>query len=186
MSEKQNQLSGVPIMDVRAELITLLPRLRRFAFCLTRSLQDADDLVQSACERALTRIEQFQPGSRLDSWMFAIMRNLWIDRIRARARAPEVADSALVEAIADSDRISERTEARSDLRSISQLMLQLPEGQLSVLTLVAVEGHSYQEAAEMLQVPIGTIMSRLSRARAKLAAGLSEPDRIPATKVTGE
>ncbi len=118
--------------------------------------------------------------------MFAIMRNLWIDKIRARARASEVSDSALVETVADSDRISERTEARSDLRSISQLMLQLPEEQLSVLTLVAVEGHSYQEAAEMLQVPIGTIMSRLSRARAKLAAGLSEPDRIPATKVTGE
>lgn len=158
--------------DVKAELVQLLPRLRRFAFSQTRSVQDADDLVQAACERALSRLDQFQPDSRLDSWMFTIMRNIWIDNVRSRSRRPEFADTEAAEEAVDHTLLAVQTEARSDLRRISGEMAKLPPEQLSVLTLVVMDGKSYQEASELLGVPIGTVMSRLSRARAKLAACL--------------
>ena len=79
--------------DVRHQMIAMLPRLRRFARALTRSREDADDLVQAACERALRAIDRWEPGSRLDSWMFRILRNLWIDQLR-RGRHETVADVA--------------------------------------------------------------------------------------------
>lgn len=165
--------------DVRDELVALLPRLRRFAFSQTRSIQDADDLVQAAYERALTRIDQFQPGSRLDNWMFTIVRNIWIDSLRAKARRPEVTNTDLAESLPYQDRITERAEARSDLHTLSKVMMELSTDQLSVLTLVVINGYTYGEAAEILQVPKGTVMSRLFRARARLAASLDVP--IPAT-----
>lgn len=158
--------------DLKAELVQLLPRLRRFAYSQTRSVQDADDLVQAACERALSRLDQFQPGSRLDSWMFTIMRNIWIDNVRSRARRPEFANTEATEGAIDQTFLSAQTEARSDLRRISGEMAKLPPEQLSVLTLVVMEGKSYQEASDLLGVPIGTVMSRLSRARSRLAACL--------------
>lgn len=161
--------------DVRDELVALLPRLRRFAFSQTRSIQDADDLVQAAYERALTRLDQFQPGSRLDNWMFTIVRNIWIDNMRAKARRPEVTSTDLAESVPYQDRITERAEARSDLLTLSKVMMELPTDQLSVLMLVVVNGCTYEEAAEILDVPKGTVMSRLSRARAKLAASLDMP-----------
>lgn len=165
------------IADVREEMVALLPRLRRFAFAQTRSVQDADDLVQSACERALMRLDQFKSGTRLDNWMFSIVRSIWIDSLRMKARRPEVIDTEFVEAAASIERASEQTEARSDLRSVSEAMMGLPEDQLNVLTLVVMDGRTYQETAELLQVPIGTVMSRLSRARAKLAASLEPRDQ---------
>lgn len=165
--------------DVRAELVALLPRLRRFAFSQTRSTQDADDLVQAACERALARIDQFEPGSRLDNWMFTIARNIWIDNMRARARRPEVTSTELAESMPYQDRITERVEARSDLHTLSKGIMELSADQLNVLTLVVVNGCTYEEVAKILEVPKGTVMSRLSRARAKLAASLDVP--IPAT-----
>ena len=73
--------------DIRTELVALLPRLRRFAYGLTGSLDEGDDVVQSACERALTRLDQFQPGTRLDSWMYRIVQTVWIDRRRAQQAA---------------------------------------------------------------------------------------------------
>jgi RNA polymerase sigma-70 factor, ECF subfamily len=165
--------------DVRDELVALLPRLRRFAFAQTRSCHDADDLVQAAYERALLHLDQFKPGSRLDNWMFTIVRNLWIDTIRAKARRPEVTSTELAESAPYQDRITERTEARSDLQTLGKVMMQLSADQLSVLTLVVADGRTYEEAAEILEIPIGTVMSRLSRARAKLAASLQVP--LPAT-----
>ncbi|MGE0517308.1 MAG: RNA polymerase sigma factor [Hyphomicrobiaceae bacterium] len=165
--------------DVRDELVALLPRLRRFAFSQTRSMHDADDLVQAAYERALTSLDQFHPGSRLDNWMFTIVRNIWIDNMRAKARRPEVTSTDLTESIPYQDRITERAEARSDLLVLSKVMMELSSDQLSVLTLVVVNGCTYEEAAEILDVPKGTVMSRLSRARAKLAAGLDMP--VPTT-----
>ena len=77
--------------DVRHEMILLLPRLRRFARALAGSREDADDLVQAACERALRAIDSWEPGSRLDSWMFRILRNLWIDQLR-RKKSENIAD----------------------------------------------------------------------------------------------
>lgn len=158
--------------DIKAELVQLLPRLRRFAFSQTRSVQDADDLVQAACERALSRLDQFQPGSRLDSWMFTIMRNIWIDNVRSRQRRPEFANTEATEEAVDHMLLAAQAEARSDLQRISGEMARLPPEQLSVLTLVVMDGKSYQQASEILGVPIGTVMSRLSRARARLATSL--------------
>lgn len=157
----------------RAELIGLLPRLRRFALGLTLDSAKADDLVQAACERALARQQQWQPGTTLDRWMFRILRNLWIDGRRA--------DSALVE-MEDEDvkRIPDRDwdqgmEARLALAQVLRVMAHLSPDMRAVLAVVCVEGLSYREAAELLQVPIGTVMSRLARARLELHRLLAAP-----------
>src|SRR5688572_22460351 len=101
--------------SVPEQLVTLLPRLRRFAYSLTGSLEDADDIVQSACERALGRLDQFVPGSRLDSWMYRIVQTTWIDRLRYSGRRSEVHAPDLVESLPFDARIQEQTEARADL-----------------------------------------------------------------------
>jgi RNA polymerase sigma-70 factor (ECF subfamily) len=144
------------------ELVSLLPRLRRFGY-------DGDDLVQRACERALTRLDQFEPGTRLDSWMFRIMQNLWVDRKRSPQSFREIsAEPTDLEPLVVGD--AERdVENRLRLASVRRAVAALPAEQCSVLALVCVEGLSYREAAAVLDIPIGTIMSRLSRAR--LAVG---------------
>jgi RNA polymerase sigma-70 factor (ECF subfamily) len=159
-----------PSDDLRARLGELLPRLRRFARVITRNVQDADDLVQVAAEKALARAAQWRPDSRLDSWMFGIMKNAWIDEIRARRRrgrvhAPEEAGADVGDASA---------EARDIALSVQAAMERLPEEQRLAVALVLVEGQSYRDAAELLDIPIGTLMSRLARGRAALAALLGE------------
>lgn len=157
-----------PSDEVRAQLGELLPRLRRFARVITRNVQDADDLVQAAVEKALTRAAQWRPGSRLDSWMFGIMKNAWIDEIRARRRrervhAPEEAGATVGDASA---------KAREIALSVQAAMSHLPEEQRLAVALVLVEGLSYKEAAEVLGIPIGTLTSRLARGREALQAML--------------
>lgn len=151
----------VPIGD---QIIALLPRLRRFARGLARSSADSDDLVQAACERALARGHQWQPGTRFDSWMFRIVQTIWIDQMRARAVRGE-ADAIDPEA-QPTDESVRRAEARMSLEAVQKAVARLPDEQRAVLMLVTVEGLSYKEAAETLGVPIGTVMSRLARARA--------------------
>lgn len=153
--------------DVKQQMVAILPRLRRFGYALTGSIDDGDDLVQGACERALSRLHQWQRGTRLDSWMYRIMQNLWIDQIRARKVRGYPEDPAALETIAGTDgrRV---TESSLMLETVRQAVNQLPEEQRVVFALVAVEGHSYCEAAEVLDVPKGTIMSRLSRARRRV------------------
>ena len=163
---------------VRQELIALLPRLRRFAYGLTGSLDEGDDVVQSACERALTRLHQWRPGSRLDSWMYRIVQNLWIDRVRMRRQHPEAGPEVL-EQLPGGDAERE-AEARHDLGTVRRLVARLPEEQRAVLALVTVEGLSYQDAADSLGIPIGTVMSRLARAR--LALGRMMSDTNPAAQ----
>jgi RNA polymerase sigma-70 factor (ECF subfamily) len=157
--------------DIRVELIALLPRLRRFGVSLARSQDRADDLVQAACERALKAEDQWTPGTRLDSWMFRIMRNLWIDEIRrARTRGPEQdLDDTFDLAGDDGVKLSEM---RSETNAVEQAIQRLPEEFRSVLVLVCIEDLSYREAAEVLGVPIGTVMSRLARARRNIASDL--------------
>jgi RNA polymerase sigma-70 factor (ECF subfamily) len=161
--------------DVRRELVSLLPRLRRFAYALSGSLDEAEDIVQSACEKALARSHQFERGSRLDSWMFQIVRTTWIDKVRYRRRRDTTSDPEMLENLRFDARIEEQTEAREQLAIIRKQIATLSEDQRIVLGLVTVDGMSYQEAAEMLGVPIGTIMSRLARARRKLAEVI-DPD----------
>jgi RNA polymerase sigma-70 factor, ECF subfamily len=155
------------------QLIALLPRLRRFARGMTGSKAAADDLVQAACERALSRSHQFQEGTRFDSWLFRIMQTIWIDQVRARAVRREEPEEAAM--MLGSDSAARQIEARLRLGEVQAALNSIPDEQRAALMLVTVEGLSYKEAAQIAQVPVGTIMSRLARARvaleAKLAAG---------------
>ena len=156
----------------RQELLSTLPRLRRFALGLTADPAEADDLVQSASERALLRHAQWQEGSRMDRWMFRIMQNLWIDRLRARPPLADLDDEALA-ALPDAS-WSEGLEDRLHLHQVLAAIQQLPAPMRAVMMLVCVEDLSYREAAEVLELPIGTVMSRLSRARTALHRLLGE------------
>ena len=154
----------------RAELAALLPRLRRFGRVITRHVADADDLVQVAVEKALTHAGQWRPGSRMDSWMFGIMKNAWIDELRARRRrdrvhAPEEAGATVGDSSAA---------ARDIALSVEAAMEQLPEEQRMAIALVLVEGLSYKDAAAALDIPIGTLTSRLARGRETLQALLGD------------
>ncbi|HYP37230.1 MAG TPA: RNA polymerase sigma factor, partial [Stellaceae bacterium] len=138
----------------------------RFARGLSGSVADADDLVQAACERALARQHQFQEGTRFDSWMFRIVQTIWIDQVRSRDVRKE--DGDIAEDRLGSDEPARRVEARLALDEVRRALDRLPPDQRTALLLVTVEGLSYKEAAEVVQVPVGTIMSRLARARIAL------------------
>jgi len=148
------------------QLIAVLPRLRRFARGLSGSVADADDLVQAACERALARQHQFQEGTRLDSWMFRIVQTIWIDHVRSRDVRKE--DGDIAEERLGSDEPMRRIEARLTLDEVRRAVDCLPPDQRTALLLVTVDGLTYKEAAEVMQIPVGTIMSRLARARIAL------------------
>ncbi|MBS0124862.1 RNA polymerase sigma factor [Thetidibacter halocola] len=157
----------------RRDLVALIPKLRRFAWSLTGNRQEADDLVQAACEKALRNEQQYRPGTRLDSWMFRIVQTAWIDdRRRARTRGvgidPEDAH------LSDHGKAASLPEARLMLERARTAMAALPETQRAVMALVAIEGLSYREAAETLDIPVGTVMSRLARAREALLPALGE------------
>ncbi len=157
--------------EIGESIVALLPRLRRFARSLSRSQHDADDLVQVAVERAWRGIDQYRPGANLASWMFGIMKNAWIDDRRARGRRGEVAlpdDSGEHPAVAPVD-------ANDALWSMSEAMDKLPEEQRLAIALVLVEGLSYREAAAVLEIPVGTLTSRLARGRTALMALLEDP-----------
>lgn len=151
----------------------MLPRLRRLARALTRDTADADDLVQVTVERALTRLRQWRPGTRLDSWMFQIMKNAWIDERRSRTRWGKVLAPEEAGAGTGSDGAAEM-EARLAAGEVEAAMARLPDDQRLAVALVLVEGLSYKEAAAVLEVPQGTLTSRLGRGRAALMAELGE------------
>lgn len=157
-------------VSVSDQLIGVLPRLRRFARGLTGSAVEADDLVQAACERALSRAHQFQEGTRFDSWMFRIVQTIWIDQLRARDIRREEAEEEGVHV--GTDEPGRRAEARLALEEVRAALQQLPSEQRAALLLVTVDGLSYKEAAVVAEVPVGTIMSRLARARIALQARL--------------
>jgi RNA polymerase sigma-70 factor (ECF subfamily) len=155
------------------QLVALLPKLRRFAYGLTGSVDEGDDLVQSACERALARAEQFEPGTRLHSWMYRIIQTIWIDRLRRRKNREATVDLADLAEEPGGDAEVEAG-ARLDLADVRRAVDRLPAEQRAVLLLVSVDGLSYRDAAEVLEVPVGTVMSRLSRAREALGKALDE------------
>jgi RNA polymerase sigma-70 factor (ECF subfamily) len=163
--------------DVKAELVALIPRLRRFAHALTGSKDEGDDLVQAGLLKALGALDQYEAGTRLDAWMFRILRTGWIDRARFRARRPQVSDPETLEALSDGGEGARAAEARLTLQRVRALMAELPDEQREVLALVAIEGLSYREAAETIGAPVGTVMSRLARARARLSALAGEGAR---------
>lgn len=157
--------------NIRTRMVELLPRLRRFAFVLTRDLEKSDDLVQETCLRALASADLWQAGTRLDSWMYRIAQNIWIDRLRAIKVRGEVVDVDTAIDLVGSDG-RQVTEGRLTLDLVTRHMQALPPDQQLVLTLVSIDGLSYKEAAERLDLPIGTVMSRLARARKALAASV--------------
>jgi RNA polymerase sigma-70 factor, ECF subfamily len=162
--------------QVGEDIVALLPRLRRFARTITRNRADADDLVQVAVERALPRTAQWQPGSRLDSWLFRIMKNAWIDEVRTRIRrgrlfAPQEAGEQVGVSY---------TQRQIDAMAVQQAMERLSEEQRMVVGLVLVEGLTYKEAAAVMEIPVGTLTSRLARARETLQAILVDSGQEPA------
>ena len=161
------------LVDFEGGLLHCLPRLRRFAFALSHNGADADDLTQMTMERALLARRQWQPGTKLDSWLYRIMRNLWIDTARSRARKakreapPEAADQIGIDP-------RPGLEAAVDLGHVMDAMGKLPDEQREVVALILVEGFGYREVAEMLDLPIGTVSSRLVRGRAALLEMVGE------------
>ncbi|MEQ1653696.1 MAG: RNA polymerase sigma factor [Hyphomicrobium sp.] len=151
----------------RDALVSLLPRLRRFALALAGRKDLAEDLLHSALERALRNWSAFQNGRRLDSWMFKIMQNQWVDMRRAEART-------MTQPFEDLDFEGEdgreTLERRDEMRAARAAFANLAEEHRTVLALIVFEGLSYSEVAETLSIPLGTVMSRLSRARSAMAA----------------
>ena len=153
---------------VKSGLRRHLQRLWRYGLVLSGSRDTADDLVQATCLRALERAHQFQPGTHLDRWLMAILHSIWLNDVRAaryrRGEGLVDADSALV--------FDGAREMETNISAVQVLnhVQSLPEAQRETVFLVYVEGFSYREAAALLDVPIGTVMSRLAAARARLAA----------------
>ena len=153
--------------EVRAGLEPCLARLWRFALVLSRASDAAEDLVQATCLRAIERADQFVPGTRLDRWLFTILRSIWLNEIRAR-RIREGGGFVDAEDALSSDGaqvIETNILAAEVLRAIGEL----PEAQRETVLLVYAEGYSYADAASALGIPIGTVMSRLAAARSALA-----------------
>jgi RNA polymerase sigma-70 factor (ECF subfamily) len=153
--------------DIRQRIVELLPRLRRFAYVLTGDSDKGDDLVQETCARALSRLDQWQPGTRLDSWMFRIAQTQWFDRLRAQKVRGETLDLDAAGEMAGEDG-RKVTETRLTLAKVQEGIQLLPPEQKVLIALVIIDGRSYKEVADILGIPIGTVMSRLARARLNL------------------
>ena len=169
------QITMTPhVASLHTEIAALLPRLRRFGRAVTRNHEDADDLVQVAIERALKHIGQWEAGSRLDSWLFRIMKNAWIDEVRVRVRRDRLFSNE-DEGQFVGDDASERQVHRL---AVQQAISRLNEDQRMVVALVLIDGMPYKEAAQVLDIPVGTLTSRLARAREALQAQLSDTERV--------
>ncbi|MEL7216242.1 MAG: RNA polymerase sigma factor [Pseudomonadota bacterium] len=154
--------------EVRAGLPGLMPRLWRYALVLTKRADQADDLQQSTALRALTRAAQFTPGTRLDAWVFTIAGSIWRNDLRS-AKVRRGAGIVPVEELDLAD-AAPGVETNILAREVLSLVTDLPEAQRDAVFLVYVEGYSYAEAAGILDIPVGTVMSRLSAGRRKINA----------------
>lgn len=155
---------------LRDQIVGLLPRLRRFGLSLTKDLDTADDLVQRACERALTRLDQFCEVS-LNSWLYRILYNQWIDTLRRR----QIRSEKLIVLSLETESRSVSSDADANFTAsfdVRAAMESLPEEHRAAVMLVCVEGYGYAEAADILNVPAGTIASRVSRARRMMSRRL--------------
>jgi RNA polymerase sigma-70 factor, ECF subfamily len=155
--------------ELQRELPQLLPRLWRFALRLTQHEADAQDLVQRCYLRALERRHQWQSGTSLVSWLFTITHSIWINELRSaqRRREGSLTSEESFEDYEDTSRSGD-PEYQLLCKQVVQSVQALPEAQRVVMILIAVEGLSYREAADALDIPMGTIMSRLARARLTL------------------
>jgi RNA polymerase sigma-70 factor, ECF subfamily len=153
--------------EVQSGLGAHLQRLWRYGMVLSSSSDTAEDLVQATCLRALERARQFEPGTRLDRWLFSILHSIWLNDVRSRRiRMGQGFVDAETALVTDGLAVAEnQVMANEVLRRVEAL----PEAQRATVFLAYVEGMSYREVAEILEIPIGTVMSRLAAARAKLA-----------------
>ncbi|MGQ0656338.1 MAG: sigma-70 family RNA polymerase sigma factor [Betaproteobacteria bacterium] len=166
-------------MNEAERLVELIPRLRRYARALTGDRSGADDLVQDTLERAWAKLHLYRRGTDLRAWLFTVMHNVYVNRVRA-ARATDPLDEEMAE-------LAQRPSQGDALvvRDLDRALARLPEQQRAVLLLVALEDMSYDEVARTLDIPIGTVMSRLSRAREKLRGmmlGLGPSGRLKLVK----
>jgi RNA polymerase sigma-70 factor (ECF subfamily) len=169
---------GETVTDHEGLVTHHIPRLRRYARALTGDRSAADDLVQDTLERALSRFHLWRQGSDLRAWLFTIMHNIYVNQTRSRMRHPhETLDEPSAEAL------QAREPDWSELRDIDDALSRLPAEQRAVLLLVGLEQFTYEEAAQVLEVPIGTVMSRLSRGRDRLRLILDSDPRVVALKV---
>lgn len=168
-----------PDQAIRRALVRMLPRLRRFCLALTASPADADDLCQSTCERAITRLDRWTPGTRLDSWLYRMAQNLQKNAARDRANRLRILDeqAQILEEGADGSAPSADGIEAIHMR---RHLIALPQAQREVLVLICVEGHSYKECAELLDLPETTVTNRLFQARTSLRKAM-EADAAPAT-----
>ncbi|MBM3354873.1 MAG: sigma-70 family RNA polymerase sigma factor [Betaproteobacteria bacterium] len=148
-------------------VVELIPRLRRYARALARDKAAADDLVQDTLERAWAKLHLYRRGTDLRAWMFTVMHNVFVNQVRAARAGVQLEDDT-----PELSRPARETEAL-ELRDLDRAIRRLPAEQREVLLLVALEDMSYDEAARTLGIPIGTVMSRLARAREKLRSMLS-------------
>ena len=155
--------------DVRDEMLRCLDGLYGYAMTLTHDPTEAEDLVQDTYMQSTLHCERLRPGSNVKAWMFTIMRNRWLKKVRHAKCGPEfvalddtAAERWMVDSDQDPGRLYERIWEREEIRAA---LKQLPVGQREIILLRDIEGFSYKEMAEMLACPLGTIMSRLARAR---------------------
>jgi RNA polymerase sigma-70 factor (ECF subfamily) len=153
-------------LSAKDQLAALLPRVLRFALSLTRDQGSAEDLVQTAYAKAVEHLDQFEDGTRLDSWLFRIIQNSWIDEKRRLQRTDNVV--SLEEA--SETGLPAHNQGSSDRVFLQKALAALPTDQRAALSLVLVDGYSYREAGEMLGIPDGTVMSRVARARKHLVS----------------
>ena len=161
-------------------LVELIPRLRRYARALTGERVRADDLVQDTLERALAKWALWRPGTDLRAWTFTIMHNVFVNQVRRATLAPESLDP---DAGIDLEDSAASADTLAQLSNINSALQRLPDEQRELLLLITLEGFSYDEAAHTLGLPIGTVMSRLARARTRLAALLEGDGTRAATRV---
>jgi RNA polymerase sigma-70 factor, ECF subfamily len=154
----------MPPNSFKDDLVAETKNLRAFAISLSGSVSVADDLVQETLLRAWSKSDKFQPGTSLRAWLFTILRNIYYSNYRKRAREVQDSDGAYARRLT----VSGNQESHLDLEDFRRALTKLPAEQREVLTLVGASGLSYEEAAAICEVEIGTIKSRLSRARAKL------------------
>lgn len=151
-------------MNEMPQVIAYIPRLRRYARALVGDRAAADDLVQDTLERALNKLHLWKRGTDLRAWLFTVMHNVYVNQVRGRREYAALEDHAL------ELQVRATHEVALEARDLERMLARLPVEQREVLLLVALEDMSYDEAARTLGVPIGTVMSRLSRGRERLRA----------------
>ncbi len=161
-----------PTPEVRAAMLAALPSLRAFAISLTYNVDAADDLVQDTVVRAWSNIDRFQPGTNINAWLFTILRNLFLSGCRQARREVEDVDGSYAGQLRTPPDQSGKCDLQDMLKALSKLSVE----QREALILIAAEGMSYEEAAQICAVPVGTIKSRVSRGRERLAELLAIED----------